>query len=353
MHPWAWWGWALAVATGASLTTNPLLLALLTLGAVAVVLLRRTDDPWSRSLGVYFALAGLIIGVRLLFQVIMGAGTGDTILFRLPQLELPSWAAGIRIGGPVSAEALAYTLYDALRLAVMLVCLGAANTLANPRRALRSVPAALYEASVAVVIALSVAPQLIESTQRVRRARRLRGGSGAGWSAVVAVVVPVIADAIERSLALAAGMEARGFGRTREHGPPPRSLTATLVAGMMLLVLGAFLLLNSSDAVTGALACLAVGTASVATGLRVSGRRQGVTRYRPDPWTGRDTGIVGAGILVAAVVVVLNAVDFAAVHPSTDPLAWPELHPAFLVSLGACLAPLALTGAPQPSRAPA
>ena len=59
-------------------------------------------------------------------------------------------------------------------LAVMLLCLGAANSLANPKQALRSVPAALYEASVAVVIALSVAPQLVESTQRVRRARRLR-----------------------------------------------------------------------------------------------------------------------------------------------------------------------------------
>ena len=140
VHPWAWWGWALAVATAASLTTNPLLLALLTLGVVAVALLRRTDDPWARSIGVYFAFAGIILAIRLAFQIVLGAGTGGTILMRLPELRLPEWAAGIRLGGPVSAEALVYTLYDSLRLVGMLVCLGAANALANPRRALRSVP---------------------------------------------------------------------------------------------------------------------------------------------------------------------------------------------------------------------
>nr|WP_261795211.1 CbiQ family ECF transporter T component [Nigerium massiliense] len=338
----------MGVATAASLTTNPLLLALLTLGVVAVVLLRRTDAPWARSLGVYFALAGFILAIRLFFQVIMGAGIGQTVLFRLPELHLPAWAAGIRLGGAVTAEALAYSLYDALRLVVMLVCLGAANALANPRRALRSVPAALYDASVAVVIALSVAPQLIESTQRIRRARRLRGGARTGWTAVVAVVIPVIADAVDRSLALAAGMEARGFGRTKRDGPPPRSLTAALVGGMMLLVLGAFLLLNSADVVATAVACLAVGAVAVGLGLRAAGRRQGVTRYRPDPWTARDTGIVASGFAAAAVVIVVTQLNFAAVHPSTDPLSWPALHPGFLAALAACLAPLMLAPAPQP-----
>ena len=58
--------------------------------------------------------------------------------------------------------------YDGLRLATMLICLGAANALANPRRLLRSMPPALHEVSTAVVVALSVFPQLAESVVRVR-----------------------------------------------------------------------------------------------------------------------------------------------------------------------------------------
>ena len=55
-----------------------------------------------------------------------------------------------------------------------------------------------------VVIALSVAPQLIESIQRVHRARRLRGDSARNLRALRTVAMPVLADAIDRSLALAA-----------------------------------------------------------------------------------------------------------------------------------------------------
>ncbi len=62
----------------------------------------------------------------------------------------------------------------------MLCCIGAANALANPKRALRVLPGALYELGMAVTVAVSLAPQLVESVQRVRRARQLRGGRGAG-----------------------------------------------------------------------------------------------------------------------------------------------------------------------------
>ena len=168
LHPWAWWCWAIGIGLAVSGTTNPLLLTLIATAMVAVVMLRRSSAPWARSVRAYLLLSVFVIGMRVFFQVLIGAGTGETVLFALPEIPLPEWAAGIRLGGPVTAEGLVYTIYDALRLAVMLLCIGAANALANPRQALRSVPAAL-RASVAVVIALSVAPQLIESAQRCAR----------------------------------------------------------------------------------------------------------------------------------------------------------------------------------------
>lgn len=352
MHPWAWWGWALGVAAAVSLGTNPLLNALIALGVTAVVVLRRTDDPWARSVRAYFALAGFVLVFRLLFAILLGGGLGTTVLFSLPELPLPGWAAGIRLGGAVTSERLAFAVYDALRLGLMLICLGAANALANPRRALKSVPPALYEASVAVVIALSVAPQLVESAQRVRRAQRLRGGTGTGWRAVTAVALPVLADAIDRSIALAAGMESRGFGRTRQGRRPAPAETLALLGGVGLLTLGGFLLLTFPEPDARALsAALALaGLAALVLGLRTSGRRLGVTRYRPQPWTPRDTALVAAGVLALATAVVVAGAAFPvaydAWHPSIDPLAWPTLHPAMALVLAGVAAPLVLTPAP-------
>ncbi len=350
VHPWAWWGWALGIAGASSLATNPLLNAWVAFAVTAVLLARRTDDPWARSVGAYFVLAGLVLVIRLFFQAIAGAGLGSTMLFTLPQVALPEWAAGIRLGGPVTAEPLAYTAYDSLRLGLMLVCLGAANALSNPRRALKSVPAALYEASVAVVIALSVAPQLVESTLRIRRARRLRGGSGHGWRAVTAVVLPVLADAVDRSLALAAGMEARGFGRTRNGQRPSPLATATLLIAMLLATLGGFLILSGASRPV-AFCALVAGLAGVTVGLRTTGRRLHVTRYRAEPWRARDTALVASGLVALVTAAVLTDPGhpewFAALNPSTDPLTWPTLIPAMAPIVLGALAPLALTTDPR------
>ncbi len=79
------------------------------------------------------------------------------VLFRLPELRLPSWAASVRVGGAVTSESLVGALYDGLRLSMLFVCFGAANTLASPYRLLRCLPASLYEAGVAVTVALSFA----------------------------------------------------------------------------------------------------------------------------------------------------------------------------------------------------
>ena len=145
LHPFSWWAWALALAAAASMTTNPLLLTGLIAVACVVTLSKRGDSPWAKSFSLYLWLALFIVVLRVVFRIIFGGGDGPTILFTLPEVPLPSWVTGIRLLGPVSLESLLAGLYDGLRLATIVVCIGAANALANPKTFDAHVQAALRD----------------------------------------------------------------------------------------------------------------------------------------------------------------------------------------------------------------
>ena len=213
-------------------------------------------------------------------------------------MPLPEAVAGIRLGGPVSAEGVLAAVYDGLRLATLLLCVGAANTLANPKRLLQSMPAALHEIGVAVTVALSVAPQLIESGQRVRRARRLRGEPGRRFHVVREVALPVMTDALDRSLLLAAAMDSRGYGRVAARGRSTVAVTgALLLGGLVAIAIGSYGLLDSTAPRYLGLPMLLGGVAIGWAGVTLSGRRVERSRYRPDPWWIEEWGVSLVGVV--------------------------------------------------------
>ncbi|MFF2651968.1 CbiQ family ECF transporter T component [Streptomyces sp. NPDC058045] len=351
LHPGAWWVWALGLATAASRTTNPLLLALLVAVAGYVVAARRTDAPWARSYGAFLKLALAVLGIRLVFAVVLGSPIpGSHTLLTLPELPLPDWAQGIRLGGRVTAEGLLFALYDGMKLATLLVCVGAANALASPTRLLKSLPGALYEAGVAVVVALTFAPHLIADVQRLRAARRLRGRPDRGLRGLLQVGLPVLEGALERSVALAAAMDARGYGRTATVSPAVRRTTTALTLGGLLGVCaGTYGLLSAEGAGYGLWVLLA-GVAAALAGLGLGGRRAVRTRYRPDAWGVRAWLVAGSGAAVAALTVTAAAVDPAALRPGVVPLTAPglPLWPAAALLIGL----LPALAAPAPPRSP-
>ena len=326
LHPGAWWLWALGLATAASRTTNPLLLALIIAVAGLVVASRRGDAPWAFAFKFYL-WAGLIVALsRVLFRVLFGGGDTGHVILWLPEIPLPGSFAGIHLLGPVSAEYLLAGLYDGLRLAAMLICVGAANALADPKRMLKAVPGALYEVGTAVVVALSVAPQLVESVLRVRRARRLRGGRQRGVRALRGIAMPVLVDALDRSLALAAAMDSRGYGRGTGATRSVRLGTgALLVAGLLGICVGVYGLLDGTSPGWLGLPMLLLGLLVAGFGLPLAGRRVRRSVYRPDPWRLAETLVAASGLLPAAVLVVTARIDPGNLYPSLDPLGWPGL----------------------------
>lgn len=326
LHPGAWWIWALGMATAASRTTNPLLLGLVIAVVALVVSARRSDAPWARGFRYYLYLAVFVVAVRMVFRMLFDGQTGETVLFTLPEVPLPDAAAGVRIGGPVSAEGMLSAFYDGLRLATLLVCVGAANALANPKRLLASLPGALYELGVTVTVALTVAPQLVQSAQRVHRARRLRGEAGRRTRLFREVAVPVMTDALDRSLLLAASMDARGYGRHGTVTTRERRRSAVLVLGGLLGVcIGVYGLLDATSPRALGLPVLGLGAALAAVGFRLGGRRVQRTRYRPDPWAAPEWGVAACGVAVALVLVVAGRVAPVALDATVDPVSWPQL----------------------------
>ncbi|MDR0960465.1 MAG: energy-coupling factor transporter transmembrane protein EcfT [Propionibacteriaceae bacterium] len=391
--PLVWWAWALSGAVVASLTTNVVLLTLIAAVMVATMLARRGTGPWARAVKAYLILAAVIVIIRVGLQMVLGSLRSGRVLFTLPEVHLPAWVQGIRLGGPVTLDGVALAFADAWRLAVMIICLGAANVLANPRGTLRAMPAVLHRVSTALAIAMAVAPQFIESAARIRRARRLRGGAGTGWRSVRGVLLPVVEDAVDRSISLAAGMEARGYGAhssagvttpgtrvwatvsastTRSGAQSGRSMTPVgrreepitgnrggdrsermvplvLVAGLLATIIGAFGLLGlpAARSLMWAVPLLVVGLAACFAALVVAGHQTHVTRYRPERIGPRDVVILVSALAVVGLAVALSRLIGGVMDPAVTPVTWPPFNVGFLVVAGLLAVPLLVTRAPD------
>ncbi|MFN8107959.1 MAG: energy-coupling factor transporter transmembrane component T [Nocardioidaceae bacterium] len=347
LHPGAWWIWAIGLGAAATSNLNPLISLMLIGVAALTVALRRTTHAWASSFRLYLVFGAVVVLIRVSFRILLG-GTGEgTVLLDLPGIPLPSWVLGIHLLGPVTAEAVLAGLYDGLRLAALIICIGAANSLANPKRLLKSLPPAFYEISTALVVAIAVLPQLADSLRRVRAARQLRGVPGGRIGRLRGVVVPVMEDALERSMALAAGMDARGYGRSGGLSRARRWLTGVLmVVALSGISLGAYAALDQSGNRRPGLAAalIVVGLLTSALSFWSAGQRVQRTRYRPDTWRLDELMVAACGVVVAVGF-------FAWVHGQTSvlfpaPMQAPEVSWQVLVIIAVAALPAFITPPP-------
>ena len=301
VHPAAWWLWAGGVAAAATLTTNVLLLALL--GAVVLLTVTVHRPEGARGFGVYAAVAGVILAVRVLAHVLL-ATPGTHVL-----LDLPTFDVGpLTFLGPVTRESLLAGFSGGLQLAVLVLAVGAAHTIADAGLLLRHVPAALGPLATAAVIAVSAFPALVRSVLETREALRLRGATLTGRGArdrrtLERVVVPVLEGALERAFATATGMEARGFGSQAQvrRGTVPLMLVSLTATGLAMLAL------LDDGWPSWAAPVLALG-AALLTWLALGGAHgRRTTLHRPPRWTWVGAGVVACGVGAAVIVGVLSA----------------------------------------------
>lgn len=304
MHPLAWWGWALGVAIATSVAPGLAETIALAIALVSVAVLLRENSPFARAFGIYLILAASIVVLRVIFHILVGIKPSGVVLLPLPKIPLPDWAGGIQLLGPVTATGLLSAITAGATLATLLLCFGAAVALTDPRRTLRNLPASLYLVGTSSVIAVTLAPQLIDSWRRVQRAQVLRGTVAGHRANLGRSIAPVLQDALERTGAIAASMDSRGYARMRSGSAPV--VTALLLSALATATIGTYLLLTGVDLKWIGATLLITAAALAVVGTVLAARAIKVTRYRPDRWRFPDSLILASGLGCAAIAVLFS-----------------------------------------------
>lgn len=294
MHTLTWLTWLGAAFAAIVLAPNPLYLCLVFLAAAQVFLGWRGDSPMARSFGLFVRAGAFVcLGYVVFGLVTVGGAQGETVLLELPALRLPAWLGGVVLGGPVTAEALAWGLTRGLSIWALMVVFGAFNALVDHHRLLRLTPRALFHAGLAVTIAVAFVPALLRAILEIGQAQRARGHRFGGPRSWPPLVSPLLAGSLERSIQLAEALDARGYGRADAAGRAGALRQAGLLAGVLLLGAGVFGWLYYGPGAAPA-AMASGGALALGLSLRALGRLVSRSAYRRERWRRRDGAAVAA-----------------------------------------------------------
>jgi len=272
MNSISWWLWSITLAIASIRTQNNYFIFASILLFIVVVQQRRNTENWANPFKLTLQLALVAMVIRMIFAVLIGTPLPGEILFSLPQLQLPEWLAGIRIGGDVTKERMLLVFTESMKFAIVLIAFGAASALSSPIQIIKSISGRVYLFGVVLVIAVSVLPQIVQSFNRVLAARRMRGLAKLSVSNFRSVITPVLEESLERALDLSAAMESRGFGYHKKPTKyrPEKFKSSDLITFAVAIYLLIFTPILISSA--GSLAALLIFTILGVTPLLITKR---------------------------------------------------------------------------------
>jgi energy-coupling factor transport system permease protein len=372
MHTLTWLLWLCAALAAVTLAPSPLYTLLLFLVAALVFAAwgasgtATTAAPAEKPAmyvgpssavpyGAFIRLGALVFLGYLLFSIItVGGARGATVLLRLPQLRLPALLGGIALGGPITAEALAWGATRGMQIWALLAIFGAFNTLVSHYRLLRLAPRALFHAGLAVTIAVGFVPHTLRAIATIIEAQRVRGHRFRGPRSALPLLAPLLAGSLEKSVQLAEALDARGYGRTRPGDLALSRQQAAALAGLLLLGAGVFtwLYYGARYGLPAAGLCMA-GALLLLAALRALGRLVPRTSYRRERWRPRDSAVaVAAALCVAALIAMRLSNPLALVYYPFPRISRPPFDPRAGVALLLLAAPALFAGSRSSRRAP-
>ena len=321
-HPSAWLAWTAGAASAALLIRNPWYLLILG-GAAIAVRWRVTRRP--PSLSTFVLLATLIVTSTLVNVLFSRAG--ETVLLQLPI----GW-----LGGPYTLEAALFGVSAGLQISAVLLVMLVFGSVVTPADLLRRTPPGLYPIGVTSMLALTFAPLARRSYQELTEARRLRGWARRGVPEARASVEPLVILSLERAVAQAEALVARGWS----PGTPGGGRRALALAAWVALATGLGLWAVLPDQAGFGLGLIALALLVLAIGVRKIG-----ARYRPEKWTWPDRALflLSAAAMVVLLVLMTRSPGLLTYYPYPR-VSLPGLHPAPLVVLALLTAPLFTLG---------
>lgn len=203
-----WWVWTLLMALAVSATQHIGIVALHILLVLWAV--KRVAVLHRYSLKLLIGLIGLLLLMRVMFQMFFGVPVGNHVLFKLPELEL--FSIGLRVGGIFTLESLQTAMSEALTLGGIIIALLASSMMIPVSTLLRRIPSGFSNISLVLSIALSFLPLFMKDVKRNLRANRWRGHSQRKLTVLAMNVMVIVENALEKSIRLSASMWRRGLG---------------------------------------------------------------------------------------------------------------------------------------------
>jgi len=289
LHPLAWWIWGLAAATVAIAAENWFIHVSICAAIISVVYLKRPNASWGNSISILFRIALFVIFFRLMIEVIFGVHFGGPVLLALPEIQLPRWLGGIKLGGILGATGALAALVHGFKLATVIVAASAPATLVPPNLLLKSLPNAIYEAGLVTVIAVGFLPTLSADARRIKKSAALRGKPVVGLRQNIKLMMPLIDSSLNRAVTLSNAMESRGFGKTRLNVVNANLIGLSLIGGLFLLMISIYQVLRNPLNVIG-LSLLILSISSITLSIVLSGKFRLRTRLEklefrsPEVW---------------------------------------------------------------------
>lgn len=341
LHAVTWLVWAVAAAACVQIAPNPLYVAVVLAISFLVVSAHRLDTTLARAfpilvgLGVAFALLRVALTALTTHSPAID-GTPEYLWFTLPQATLPRILGGFTVGGTIEGDIVLFAAAQAFAVVGILGAFGVFNAVASHHELVQAAPRAFHEPGLILTVALAFVPSTMAAVADVREADRARtGGRVVRRGRLVRLTVPILESGLERAVALAESMDARGFARQPRGRGDRASAWLGLVA--MLSLGGSFIALIGRASVVAVVAG-AVGVVTLLLAVVLASRSSGTSRYRPRRLTRLDVA-VGAGVLLAPLGLTLVAAVWDEMLYWT---AYPLAFPPFSLAAVVCLAALAI-----------
>ena len=324
IHAVAWLTWAVGAAVTVQLAPNPLYVALVIGVSAVVVQAHAAGSPLAKAFPLILGL-GVVFGVtRIVLTAATVHGSGS-VLFTTPTFTLPRLLGGFAVGGAVNTAIVLQAAADAWVIVGLMAVFGAFNAVVSHYDLVRLAPRAFYELGLVITVALAFVPTTIRSVQAVREADRARtGGRVVRRGRLLRIVVPILETGMERAVALAESMDARGF--SRQALAPGERAAGWCTLGALVALGGGFVALVGHAPVV-AVVLEAVGVVALFGAIVLSSARRR-PRYRPARMNTLDWGIVAVSVAVPVFFAALSLAGDSTLTWAAPVLRVPGFDPA-------------------------